>query len=534
MPLSTVSKPGAGTPANTRRLSFAYNYVVVLASFCLFTLISWPILLSFDLWIFEDRNSFLHLDELLTKHHQLGVDIFYSYGLLPVFLQHLLFLVFGRSFKPMIGCTLVVLALNALFWAALLERLPPQRRWLASVALLSPIVLVVNPNWPYSLAVLSIMFALIFVLESRLDIAHAISAIGCFCVPSLTLLLFVLIGFTIAGGWVRSPARRARHLAAMLAPGVLTYAGLAVALACIFGYAPLAATAIPLNGSRFYKEAGYSGLGAFLTFFHPAGYGTKYYIAYYAASPVTWFVLCSLFLFAYTAACLPSLIKRIPLAPPATFVVLYSVLQFAFVFFIYGARGQHVLYEGLIAAATLVGISNLPRSRTLALALFVVVGVAGETGTVYKAVAAWRTTAPSPVTFGLYADPGLARELAEIVEESRSRKTLVLGYATGIHNYYPTLEDPEAWVMQRGQLFPEQKKAITAQIEQADAVVEVLASQSPAVNSDPQFQAALNAMQLDRPRTYFRVRTRRMAIATAPTFPQPSAPVGSIHSNSSH
>lgn len=504
--------PEVNLPAPSRgRFSYATNFSVILGAFCLLVVASLPGFLSFDLWIFEDRASFMHLDDLVARHLRLGVDVFYSYGLLPVLLQHLVFLPFGRGFKPMLGCTLLVLVLNALFWAALLEYLPPQRRWLLAVVALSQIILLVNPNWPYSLATLSIMFALLFVLKERLGIALAVAAVGCFCVPSLTLVLTVLIALLIVVNWWLSPNRRVARLASLLAPGVLTYAAIGALLASVYGLPSLVATALPLAGARFYKEIGYTGFDAFLTFIHPAGYSLKYYLAYYTGSPVTWFVLCSIFLFALSIYSVIPLFKGRRLAAPIQFVILYSIVQFVFIFFVYGSRGQHSIYEGVIAAATLVGISTLPqpRLRNAALGVFLAVGVMAETGAIYKTLTGWRTTVRSPESFGLYADPTFIKELDEIVQLSRTHRTLMLGYATGIHNYYPTLEDPDAWFLQQGQLFPWQKQAIADQIKQADVVVEVLTSQAAAVNSDPNIQAALNAMQTAPPMLDFRVRTRK-------------------------
>jgi hypothetical protein len=93
------------------------GFFVILTSFVTIYLLSWPVLFSFYLWVFADRSSFLNLDYLLAQHLRLGVDAFYSYGLLPVLLQHVLFAIFGRGYWPMIGCTVVVTVLMAVFWA---------------------------------------------------------------------------------------------------------------------------------------------------------------------------------------------------------------------------------------------------------------------------------------------------------------------------------------------------------------------------------------------------------------------------------
>lgn len=504
----------ASTAAPSRSSGFAANCLIILGCFCLLLMASLPTLLSFDLWIFKDRSSFLNLDYLFfDRHYRLGVDICYSYGLLPVLLQHLVCIPFGRSFKPMIGCTVIAMVLSAIFWAALLEHLPRQRRWLFAVAALSQIILLVNPNWPYSLVVLSVEFALLFVLKDRLDIALAISAVGCFCVPSLPIVLAILIGFVIVLNWMLSPGRRLDRLAALFAPAVLVYASLATILGLVFGFKSLAATALPLAGARYYQTSGYGSFGAFLSFLHPPGYSLKYYIAYYIGSQVTWFVLCTLFLFGLAIVTLAALPRGRRLSGPGAVVVLAAILMFVFTVFAYGSRGQHSVYEGFLAAAALVGISMLPQGllRNASLLLFLATGMLGETGAVYKTYASWRASSPVANYFGLYVDKGFAAELPEIVAISRQHRTLMLSYATGQHLYYPTIEDPDAWFLLPGLLFPSQKQAIVDQINHADIVVEDLTSPPELVDQDADIQAALAAMRPGRQMTYFRVWQREPA-----------------------
>jgi len=83
----------------------------------------------------------LNLDNLLGQHLRLGVDAYYSYGLLRVWIQHLLFRVFGAGYGALLGCTVVTIALIALFWALLLRQLPAERKWLLTIVALCPIVI---------------------------------------------------------------------------------------------------------------------------------------------------------------------------------------------------------------------------------------------------------------------------------------------------------------------------------------------------------------------------------------------------------
>jgi hypothetical protein len=473
-----------------------------------------PRLLSFDYWIFKDRCAQLNLEYLFfIKHYRLGVDVGYSYGLLPVLIQHLACLAGGLSFKPLIGCTLVVVVVSAVFWAALLMQLPPRREWLFTVAALSPLILPVNPKLPYSLAVLSIQFATLYLLKRRFDIALAIAAVGSLCIPSLPLVLTLLIGLWALADWWSNPDRSLRGLAALFAPAIGIYAALAALLSLVFGFASFSATALPIAGARFYRESGLSKFGAFLAFLHPAHMSTKYYIAYYVASPVTWFVLCSLFLVALAGRTAFLAVKGATPTAAEIVVVLFAVLQSVFVFFAYGVSDQHISFDAVLAAATLIGISTLPakKARGIALTLFLCLGVLGEAGPAFKTILLWRSTAPQPGTLGLFAASDQAREWSDIVSGSRHGRTLMLGYAAGQHIYYPTIENPDAWFLHTPLLFPSQKQQLLDEIRQADTVVEYLQSWSNIVDADPDIHAAVAEMQMTSATENFRIWRRKPA-----------------------
>jgi hypothetical protein len=111
------------------------GFLIILASFIALDLLSWPIFFSYYLFVFADRSNFLNLDYLLDQHLRLGVDTFYQYGLIPVFVQHLLFLLFGRGYRPLIGCTVAVLILTAVFWAEFVRCI--SNRWLSIAAVIA-------------------------------------------------------------------------------------------------------------------------------------------------------------------------------------------------------------------------------------------------------------------------------------------------------------------------------------------------------------------------------------------------------------
>jgi hypothetical protein len=267
------------------------GFLVILVSFVTLDLLSWPIFFSYYLFVFADRSNFLNLDYLLDQHLRLGVDTFYQYGLIPVFLQHVLFAIFGGGYWPLIGCTIAVLILMAIFWARFVWCVSYRWLFILSVIAISPFLLIVNTNLSYSLVQLSMLFALLFLVEGRADIALAAAVIGTFCVPSLPLLLTGLLAVYVVAEWWINSERSISLLARKLAPGVLTYALLVVCLSLYFGVRSVLATALPVLGTKFYYGAGKLDYDDLITFLHPRSHSSLYYVGYYVVTPATWWML---------------------------------------------------------------------------------------------------------------------------------------------------------------------------------------------------------------------------------------------------
>jgi hypothetical protein len=501
----TTTRPIASAAVTDK----TYSFWVILACFIVLVIASLPIVLSFDLWVMGDKSSFLNLDFLLAKHYRLGVDACYSYGLLPVLIQHWLFLVFGRGYKPMLGCSVIVFGFTAYFWSLLRRMLPNRGLWLFAIAVLSPLILLVNPNLAYSIVILSMLYSLWLVLVGRLEAAMAVSSIGCFGVPSLPLLLTAMLGASmVLDSWLTG-RRRPLQVVRRLVPGVLTYSVLFVILAAFFGFRSMAATFLPTNGIRFYRSTGWFGLDACLQFLHPSGYSTKYYLAYYVFSPVTWFVLSYLLLAYFGIHSVAVIVRTRRIEPAGLFLALSAALLFVFFFFAFGGRGQQEIYQPILVAGTLIAIARLPvRHRGRVLFAFLALGILGEVGQAYKTLVAWRTTRPEPNSFGLYVDPVFASELAQVVESSRTHNLLLFSYATGEHAYYPTIQSPEIWFLQPGLMFPSDRQRVLSQIDHADIVVEDLTRFHFFQDYDPDVRPRLSAMCMVSETANFRIFQR--------------------------
>ncbi|MGD0939069.1 MAG: hypothetical protein ABR905_05095 [Terracidiphilus sp.] len=487
------------------------QFALFVGSFAIIYLISWPIVFSLDLWILKDRGSFLNLDYLLDQHLRLGVDTFYSYGLLPVSIQHWLFVLFGRGYWPLLGCAAATMVLIAAFCAFLLRYLPSEPIWLIAILAMSRIVNTVNPNLPYSIVQLSLLFALLFVLLGRLDISLAISAIGCWSVPSLPLVMTAALAAFLFIDWLIKPSRSVSGLLRSFAPGVLTYLTLAILLAIEFGWRSVFATATPLAGMGFYKQIGFGTGAALMQFLHPSGYGSRFYLAYSLLTPVSWWVLSTLSLMIFAILAVRRMAIRRMLYPRDTAIVLCAVIQAVFVSVAYGSPHQHYVFDPILMVGMLLGLSATPKGilRTCLVTVFLTLGIAGQSTLAHTVIQGWKEIKSPTTTANLYANASWVAEWEKILETSKHENLLLFSYSTGAHHYFPSVHSPEVWTLQEGQLLPADKERVIEQLDQSNVVILDLTSPTTLVDMDAEIRQHMSSLCLTQSTAYFQVWWRR-------------------------
>lgn len=506
-----VSSSMPTSPARRTAAHFAF----VLGMFTALYLISWPIVFSLDLWILKDRGSFLNLDYLLEKHFRLGVDTFYSYGLLPVSIQHSLFAVFGRGYWPLLGCAVVTAILIALFCAFLLRELPREFVWITALLVLSPVILIVNPNLPYSLVQLSLLFALLFVLRGRPEISFAIAAIGCWSVPSLSLVMMALLAAVLFLDWITQPPRSLVSLVRAFAPGILTYATIGGLLACEFGWRSVIATATPLAGMKFYKQLDYGSASALLEFLYPWRYHhSVLYAVYCLLSPVAWFVISTILLVVFALIATHRMVTHRTRDKKSTAILLCAFIQIIFICFAYGSPSQHSIFDPVLVVGVLLGLSMLPqrKMRKTLTVLWIGLGLAGQAILAHATLQDWKGVKSPALTANLYAAPAWAAEWKNILELSTHENLLLFSYGTGVHHYFPTIHSPEVWTLQEGQLLPADKAHVIQQLDSADVVVLDMTSPTYLMNMDPDIHQHLHSRCLTQSNSYFQIWLRRSSM----------------------
>jgi hypothetical protein len=225
---------------------------------------------------------------------------------------------------------------------------------------------------------------------------------------------------------------------------------------------------------------------------------------------VTWFVLCTIALLILGLLGFLEMVRQRSFDFRRSLVLICCVLQVVFICFAYGNRGQHSIYEPVLAAGTLVAISLVSedRLRNILLTVFFAVGIFGEVGQMYKTLTAWRTEAVAPDTAGLYAEPDFAKAWQQILDLGQHHNVLMLSYASGVHHYFPDIHNPDVWFLYTGQLFPSDTERMLRAIDQADMIVEDETSPAMIVEFDPNVHAHMAGMHEIGPIPYFRVWQR--------------------------
>ena len=495
-------------PASNRNV-----FWTLLLAMALLYALCWPQERSLDLWVFKDRGSLLNLDAMLDEHLRLGVDTFYCYGLLPVLVQRVLFQIFGRGAWPLIGFHMVYMLLMAAAWTLIVRQLRQPLLWLIVVIPAIPIILWVNPNLPYLLVQLSMMFGLAFALQGRLRTALAVSAVGCWSVPTVTLLFSAALLAALCLQWWATPNRTLRSLVRDVAPGAAAYLGIGLLLAACFGWRSVIATALPLQGMAFYKSVHYGMFTSLKIFLHP-GYAPFWKwspLRYYLCDRATWWMLGTLMLFGFTASAVYRSIKQRTVPTGNDLVVLLcAVIHVAFITLAYGNPTQHIIYDLIIVAGVVVGLARLSAGplRNSLLGVFMVVTLMSHLNQIGYMNWLWHSTRPAPEMANFYVHEDFKSEWSDVLALSAEHKVFMLSYGTGMQNYFPTVKVPPIWTVQLGEVLDSDKARLLDEMHEADIVVEDLTGPMSLFDTDDDIKHELSSMCLLSIKNYFIIWSR--------------------------
>jgi hypothetical protein len=514
MPISNSSLSGIDTEKSQampsdlgqRRLPFtSLGVFVLIFGVCIgHFLTRWPLLFNFVVFGFRDHGSFLTLEELLAKHLRLGVDVGYTYGLIPVLLQHVLVWMGGRGPELILGIIVAYLLITAILWTFLWRTLGSSWELLVGILVLSPFFIMTLPTPAHAMLQLTLMFGLLFILMDKLPAALVVAAFGCLCMPSLPIaeagLLCVLILFA---WWNQPQPRRAAELFRKFLPAVAVYVGFGLILSAWFGWDSFYASILPTAGAALYKASNFGVFKAGSLWLHPPGAR----ITYYLGTVVGWWLAGTLLLtiFALRAAAKAWSDRRI--SPLQAFTMFCCILHFVFIFAAFGNGHHSMYYDSIIVAGVLAGLSAESNTllRRATLAMFMLLSVVGQWTSTRALLEDWKTLRKDAATGFLYATPGFTAEWKPILEASSHQNVMILAYGNGVREFFPQVHTPDSWFLLPGLLKPAEKQKLLEQIRSADMVAEEFGPMTDFIDQDDEIQAALKGFPVPQKGQYFRV-----------------------------
>jgi hypothetical protein len=459
-------------------------FVVETLAYAIFRL---PTDLGFDANAFGDRGDFLSISYLVAHGSRPAIDFGYHWGLAPIMLAQLWFGLFGATVRAneaiMVVCALMVAIGIARMAAAL------------GLGALGIVLLVVA--LPFAFPTFTLTYALEAALLSnalaeqaaqRRSTALALTTVSCFVNPSMAYLYgFVLLLGLLWESWrphdvacsVDDAAGSSidwSNVLRTVTPAAISSALLILILSAVYGPLALANTILPLAGMAAHRNQA-SG------FFHGVGrdfwYQPQLGLPYYLFSVVGFWIAATLWLI---VAGLQAG-RRLLSAPRARdifvaadeFILTCALLHVTFVTVFFGSEVSWRYYCYILVMG--VGAASIrdPQSARIA-GLLAVMALLGNVSHFAQIAGEWRTTAPSPVTAGMWASSEEVQEWEQVRRAIDSHRALLLTAMGCGPVLSARFEPPFANHFTPGELMPDQLARLMRQIDGAQRIVAVVSS----------------------------------------------------------
>jgi hypothetical protein len=471
-----------------------------------------PSQLDFRHFAFRDLGSFQHIDRLIGLGLHPGVDFGFTYGMLGVLFEHIYFAVFGVGHWPTLGLLAVNWVAMLVFWNLLSREIGQSVTNFAVLLGLAAMMIYVEP-WPPTVAhilmELSLAFSLYFFLERRLPLALLIAALGALALPSLPIALAGLIALAIAWDWWQTPGRTVRGLLKQFAPAAAGYTAVVALLAVFYGWRTVLHSLLPLGGARHYRAMHFGFFKQGRYFWDPP----NPHLSYYLFTPAGVWLFCSGLLVVFGCIGALRIVRTGKLVGHSPLVVVCCALHLVFVFALYGNYLSYAFYSFFLIAGVFTGVSDLT-NRPLKIALsslLLCLGLLSQFTGVSEALQLWKTSSTSPATASLYTPYDFQSEWKGVLSFSKNRRVFLLSYGNGVDHYYPEIGTAQSWLLLPGLPLPREDAYVLQQIRTADVVVEELEVNTRYIDSNQEWQAALEDFPLKVSGRYFRIWTRDRA-----------------------
>ncbi len=445
-----------------------------------YALIRLPTDLGFDANAFGDRGDFLSISYLVAHGSRPAIDFGYHWGLVPIMLAQAWFALFGATPQAneaiMVVCALLVAVGIARMAAAM-------RLGTLGIVLLVVALPFAFPTFTltYALEAALLSNALAEQAAQRRSTALALTTASCFVNPSMAYFY----GFVLLLGLLWESRRPDSaggsstdwpNILRTVTPAAITGAVLTLILSAAYGPLALVKTILPLAGMAAHRNQA-SG------FFHGVGrdfwYQPRMGLPYYLFTVVGFWIAATLWLIVAGLRA-----GRRLLSAPGTrdifgaadrFVLTCAVLHVTFVTVFFGSAVSWRYYcYILVMGVAATSIRDLLSARIAG--LLTAMALLGNVSHFAQIAVRWRTTAPSPVTAGMWASSEEVHEWEQVQRATGGHRALLLT-AMGCGPVLSTrFEQPFANHFTPGELMPDQLARLMRQIDGAQRIVVVISS----------------------------------------------------------
>jgi hypothetical protein len=509
--------------APTRQRSALWLSLLFGTETVVYALMRLPTDLGFDANAFGDRGDFLTISYLVGHGSRPAIDFGYHWGLLPIMLARTWFAVFGATAQA----NEAVMVVGAILVAVGVARMAAALR----LGTLGMVFLVIA--LPFAFPTYTVTYALEAALLSnalaeqaaqRRSTALALTTAACFVKPSMAYFYgFVLVVLAVQDarrGERGSFAIDWRMLMRTFAPAAVTGCALILIFAATYGPSVLVTTLLPGAGMNAYR---FQGMG----FFRGAGrafwYQPRFGLPFYIFTVSGWWLAGTLWLVVAGLRGGWKLLVASDGHHPRgravdELVLTCAILQVAFITLFFGTEVSWRYYcYILVMGVAATSIRDLLAARTVG--LLACLALLGHVSHFAELKVQWRTTAPSPVTAGMWASAEEAHEWEQVRRAVNGHRALLLTAMGCGPLLLAQFEPPFADHFNPGELMPGQLARLMRQIANAQRIVAVTSTGfGDMLVWWPEIQHALDGHQLlwKSPSfsVYGAVRSRSGAAAT--------------------
>jgi hypothetical protein len=446
-----------------------------------------PTDLGFDANAFGDRGDFLSILYLVAHGSRPAIDFGYHWGAAPILLAQLWFALFCATPQAneaiMVVCALLVAIGIARMAAAL-------RLGTLGIVLLVVALPFAFPTFTltYALEAALLSNALAEQAAQRRATALALTTVSCFVNPSMAYLygLVLLLGLLwesrrphddrgslddAAGSSIDWP-----NVSRTVTPAAITGAVLILILSAVYGPLALEKTILPLAGMAAHRNQAsgfFRGVGR--DFWYQPHLGLPYYLF----SVVGFWIAATLWLIVAGLRAGRRLLSALP-APDISvaideFILTCAILHVTFVTVFFGSEVSWRYYCYILVMGV-AATSIRDRQSARVAGVLAVMALLGNVSHFAQIAGQWRTTAPSPVTAGMWASSEEVREWEQVQRAIDGHHALLLTAMGCGPVLSAQFEPPFANHFNPGELMPDQLARLMRRIDGAQRIVVVISS----------------------------------------------------------